>query len=322
MEVLTEANRRAYARWWALAARLVATPLIKALARGEALARAGRGESDKGGWDRHLAVTSTLVGRRESSGRGALPGVLGPRSHGRAPLSPRAGALASRRQRSSGCFRGLGGERPPLSLQRLAQLPDGRLAYRLKRPLADGREVLVLQPSELLRRLATLVPPARHHLVRFHGVFAPQCSLAQRGRAAAASCGGRAASGAAAARSTGSATAILEHTPSAAGVPRTRSRFLGRNSCCASSARTFSPAMSAAAGLNRPLASHDQVNVEARSPFSSSFFRSSATKRRVVSMSLIARSSERRLAHGACRRLASSYVRRPLSVSTTSDARR
>ncbi len=55
-------------------------------------------------------------------------------------------------------------------------LPDGRLEYRLKRPLRDGREVLVLQPTELLRRLATLVPPRRHHLVRYHGVFAPNAS--------------------------------------------------------------------------------------------------------------------------------------------------
>ena len=68
------------------------------------------------------------------------------------------------------------GARPPLSLQRLAELPDGRLAYRLKRQFADGREVLVLQPTELLRRLATLVPPPRHHLVRFHGVFAPNAA--------------------------------------------------------------------------------------------------------------------------------------------------
>jgi hypothetical protein len=34
----------------------------------------------------------------------------------------------------------------------------------------------VLQPTELLRRLATLVPPRRHHLVRYHGVFAPNAS--------------------------------------------------------------------------------------------------------------------------------------------------
>jgi hypothetical protein len=48
--------------------------------------------------------------------------------------------------------------------------------YRLKRPLADGRQVLVLRPTELLRRLAALVPPPRRHLVRFHGVFAPNAS--------------------------------------------------------------------------------------------------------------------------------------------------
>src|SRR5882724_4754644 len=65
------------------------------------------------------------------------------------------------------------GARPPLSLKRLSALPDGRLAYRLKRPLGDGREVLALRPTELLRRLATLVPPPRHHLVRYHGVFGP-----------------------------------------------------------------------------------------------------------------------------------------------------
>jgi hypothetical protein len=65
------------------------------------------------------------------------------------------------------------GARPPLSLKRLSALPDGRLAYRLKRLLGDGREVLALRPTELLRRLATLVPPPRHHLVRYHGVFGP-----------------------------------------------------------------------------------------------------------------------------------------------------
>ena len=65
------------------------------------------------------------------------------------------------------------GARPPFSQGRLSQLPDGRLAYRLRRPLGDGRHMLVLQPTELLRRLATLVPPPRAHLVRYHGVFGP-----------------------------------------------------------------------------------------------------------------------------------------------------
>jgi hypothetical protein len=65
------------------------------------------------------------------------------------------------------------GARPPFSQQRLTALPDGRLAWQLKRPLGDGRTALLLQPTELLRRLATLVPPPRAHLVRYHGVFAP-----------------------------------------------------------------------------------------------------------------------------------------------------
>src|SRR5256885_2534682 len=57
--------------------------------------------------------------------------------------------------------------------ERLSALPDGKLAYRMKRRLGDGRDVLILEPRELLRRLATLVPPPRAHLVRYHGVFAP-----------------------------------------------------------------------------------------------------------------------------------------------------
>jgi len=65
------------------------------------------------------------------------------------------------------------GARPAFSQERLSELPDGRLAYRLKRPLGDGRQIVLLQPTEFLRRLATLVPPPRAHLIRYHGVFAP-----------------------------------------------------------------------------------------------------------------------------------------------------
>jgi hypothetical protein len=65
------------------------------------------------------------------------------------------------------------GARPPLAQERLSRLPDGRLAYRLKPPITGRGEVLVLSPSELLRRLAALVPPPRSHLVRYHGVFGP-----------------------------------------------------------------------------------------------------------------------------------------------------
>lgn len=36
-----------------------------------------------------------------------------------------------------------------------------------------GRDELVMTGKELVRKLAVLVPPPRVHLVRFHGVFAP-----------------------------------------------------------------------------------------------------------------------------------------------------
>ena len=69
------------------------------------------------------------------------------------------------------------GARGPIALERLGTLPDGRLTYQLKRPLPDGRTELVLQPTELLRKLATLVPPPRRNLVRYHGYsgLTPHC---------------------------------------------------------------------------------------------------------------------------------------------------
>ena len=69
------------------------------------------------------------------------------------------------------------GARGPLSLDRLGALPDGRLTYKLRHPLAGGRSMLVLTPTEFLWKLAVLVPPPRHHLVRFHGVFGPNAAL-------------------------------------------------------------------------------------------------------------------------------------------------
>ena len=66
------------------------------------------------------------------------------------------------------------GARPPFSQERLSQLPETAGSPTVSSgPLADGRTTLLLQPGELLRRLATLVPPPRAHLLRYHGVFAP-----------------------------------------------------------------------------------------------------------------------------------------------------
>lgn len=63
--------------------------------------------------------------------------------------------------------------RPAVSLERLSLLPDGRLAYRVKWARRGGPTHRIMTPLEFLARLAALLPPPRHPLVRFHGVLAP-----------------------------------------------------------------------------------------------------------------------------------------------------
>lgn len=49
--------------------------------------------------------------------------------------------------------------------------------YALKTPYRDGTTHVVLDPLDLMARLAALVPPPRTHLTRYHGVFAPHSKL-------------------------------------------------------------------------------------------------------------------------------------------------
>ncbi len=63
--------------------------------------------------------------------------------------------------------------RAPLSLERMSLMPDGRIAYELRHAWRAGRTHVLLEPMQLLARLAALVPPPRHPLIRFHGAFAP-----------------------------------------------------------------------------------------------------------------------------------------------------
>ena len=56
--------------------------------------------------------------------------------------------------------------RPPVALSRLVALPANKIGYRIKK-LRNGRSKLrVMTPVDLLARLAALVPPPRHPLVR------------------------------------------------------------------------------------------------------------------------------------------------------------
>ncbi len=63
--------------------------------------------------------------------------------------------------------------RPPLAIDRLTQIGAGKLAYKLKKPWADGTTHLFFTPRQLLAKLAALVPPPRFNSVRYHGVLAP-----------------------------------------------------------------------------------------------------------------------------------------------------
>jgi hypothetical protein len=83
--------------------------------------------------------------------------------------------------------------RPPVATERVALTASGQVRYTLKTPYRDGTTHIVLEPLDLMARLAALVPPPRMHLTRFHGVFAPHSRLraavtpAHRGVGAASS---------------------------------------------------------------------------------------------------------------------------------------
>ena len=55
----------------------------------------------------------------------------------------------------------------------MSLLPDGRVAYLLRKPRGTGATHLVLDPVHFLARIAALVPPPRYPLTRLAGVLAP-----------------------------------------------------------------------------------------------------------------------------------------------------
>ncbi len=65
--------------------------------------------------------------------------------------------------------------RPPLCLERLSVREDGRIAYAIRKPWTSETH-RVMHPVQFLARLAALISPPRHPLVRFYGVFAPHSS--------------------------------------------------------------------------------------------------------------------------------------------------
>ncbi len=59
----------------------------------------------------------------------------------------------------------------------LRRTPAGQVVLQLKTPYRDGTTHVDMAPMEFLQRLAALVPRPRLHLIRFHGVLAPNAAL-------------------------------------------------------------------------------------------------------------------------------------------------
>ena len=67
--------------------------------------------------------------------------------------------------------------RPALSDERLQLDAAGQVMLELKTPWRDGTTHVVMSPLVFMQRLAALVPRPRLHLIRFHGVLAPNAGL-------------------------------------------------------------------------------------------------------------------------------------------------
>lgn len=66
--------------------------------------------------------------------------------------------------------------RPALSMERMSETSDGLIAYRLRHVQKGRATHRVMTPIDLLARIAALIPPPRHPLLRYFGVFGPHSS--------------------------------------------------------------------------------------------------------------------------------------------------
>jgi hypothetical protein len=70
--------------------------------------------------------------------------------------------------------------RPPIAESRLYETSDGHIAYRLKKMWSDGTQAVIFKPLQFIEKLIALIPSPKRHLVRYHGVLAPNSSLRSR----------------------------------------------------------------------------------------------------------------------------------------------
>ena len=67
--------------------------------------------------------------------------------------------------------------RPAIANERLKRTGEGQVVLQLKSAWRDGTTHIKMSPLEFMQRLAALVPRPRLHLIRFHGVLAPNAGL-------------------------------------------------------------------------------------------------------------------------------------------------
>jgi hypothetical protein len=67
--------------------------------------------------------------------------------------------------------------RPALSMERMTETSDGLIAYRLRHTQKGRASHRVMRPIDFLARIAAIIPPPRHPLLRYFGVFGPHSSF-------------------------------------------------------------------------------------------------------------------------------------------------
>ena len=67
--------------------------------------------------------------------------------------------------------------RPAIANERVKRDCSGDVVLQLKSARRDGTTHIRMSPLEFMQRLAALVPRPRLHLIRFHGVLAPNAGL-------------------------------------------------------------------------------------------------------------------------------------------------
>lgn len=67
--------------------------------------------------------------------------------------------------------------RSSVALSRMSETSQGDIQITLKKPFSDGTTHVVFTPMELIEKLVALIPQPRMHMVRFHGLLAPNSRL-------------------------------------------------------------------------------------------------------------------------------------------------